>query len=411
MREWQQLKNVYHFFQAHWWRMFYRFPDRGVKIYGVTGTNGKTTTCYVLASILRAAYGKEKVGMLSTVGIWVGEEESINETKMTTTDSAVVYRRLRRMRECGVEHVVLEMTSHALDQNRLVGMTLSGAIILNIEREHLDYHGTMEEYALAKARIIDYVREESPIVVRGDLVRKSQIANPKSQNRRLIMFTEEQARDVSTPLPGDFNKENVLAASLLAKSVGIGEEAVQRGVMVVKQVPGRMEWVRLNDQFPMTNDQLPRVLIDYAVTPGALDRLYEYVRGALRQAQGSQDGRIIAILGAAGRRDRGKRPDMARVVARYADEIVLTREDPWTEDEEQIFSDLEKGLVDVTIPWRRIVDRRAAIAYCLQKAGQGDVVVITGKGAETGMGVGKGIVPWSDKEVILGLMKKRSNDQ
>ena len=221
------------------------------------------------------------------------------------------------------------------------------------------------------------------------------------------MFTEEPAQGVSTPLPGDWNKENVLAASLLAEGVGVSGEAVRQGVLAVRQVPGRMEWVRLNDQFPMTNDQLPRVLIDYAVTPGALDRLYEYVRGALRQAQGSQDGRIIAILGAAGRRDRGKRPSMARAVARYADEIVLTREDPWAEDEEQIFSDLEKGLVGSAIPWRRIVDRREAIAYCLQKARQGDVVVVTGKGAERGMGVGKKIISWSDKKIVLELLNRK----
>ena len=155
MRTWQQLKNVYHFFQAHWWRVCFGWPGRGMKIYGVTGTNGKTTTCYVLASILREAYGKDKVGMLTTVGIWLGNKEEINETKMTTTDSRKVYRYLKEMRESGVEQVVLEVTSHALDQNRLAGLRLDGAIILNIEREHLDYHETMEKYAAAKGKIVD----------------------------------------------------------------------------------------------------------------------------------------------------------------------------------------------------------------------------------------------------------------
>lgn len=351
-----------------------------------------------------------KVGMLSTVGIWLGEEERINETKMTTTDSAVVYRHLRRMRECGVEHVVLEMTSHALDQNRLAGMTLSGAIILNIEREHLDYHGTMEEYALAKAKIIDYVQVKSPVVVREDVVEK--LKNPclpagrqnsKIKNVRLLLFTAEQAQGVSTPLPGDFNKENAWAASLLAKSVGVSEEAVRRGVMAVRQVPGRMEYVKLKTQNSKFKTGLPLVLIDYAVTPGALDRLYRYVREETA-------GKIFAVLGAAGKRDRGKRPDMARAVARYADEIVLTREDPWTEDEEQIFKDLEQGLAprspEGEVGWRRIPDRREAIGFALEKAQPGDVVVVTGKGAETGMGIGKKIIPWNDREIICELLKE-----
>lgn len=399
MRWYQQLKNVYHLAQAHWWRAYFGRPDRDMKIYGVTGTNGKTTTCYLLASILRAAFGKEKVGMLSTVGIWIGEKESINETKMTTTDSAVVYRHLRWMRECGVEHVVLEMTSHALDQNRLAGMTLSGAIILNIEREHLDYHGTMEEYALAKAKIIDYVQVKSPVVVREDVVEKLKNQNSKIKNVRLLLFTAEQAQGVSTPLPGDWNKENALAAGLLAEAVGVEKGDVERGVESVKQVPGRMEFIKIQNPKSKIRNNLPLVLIDYAVTPGALNRLYRHVRAGTA-------GKIYAVLGAAGRRDRGKRPDMARAVARYADEIVLTREDPGTEDEEQIFSDLEKGLVGVEVPWCRIIDRREAIKYALGEARSGDVVVATGKGAETGMAVGRKIIPWSDREIICELLEE-----
>jgi len=144
---------------------------------------------------------------------------------------------------------------------------------------------------------------------------------------------------------------------------------------------------------------LPRVLIDYAVTPDALERVYKEVR---EQTQ----GKIFAVLGACGNRDRGKRPQMARAVAKYADELVLTREDPWTESEEQIFKDLEGGLLDAEIKWHRIVGRREAIKYCLESAGPDDVVVVTGKGAEVGMAVGNKVTPWSEKEVILSEMKK-----
>lgn len=387
-RLYQQLKNIYHFIQAQAWRAYYGWPDRKLKIYGVTGTNGKTTTCYVLAGILREAYGRKRVGMLSTVAFWIGEEEEFNKTKMTTLDSRLVFRNLKRMAGKGVEQAVVEMTSHALDQNRLSGIELDGAIILNIEREHLDYHGTMEEYAKAKGKIIDYLKPNVPLVVKGDDELIGKIVESR-HGLSIIRFTAEQAKEVVTPLAGEWNKENVLAASLLAGAVGVDEEAIGRGVDSIKGVPGRMEWIGLNNQFP-------RVLIDYAVTPDALERLYRYVKE-------KTSGRIFAVLGAAGLRDRGKRPLMARAVASFADEIVLTREDPWTESEEQIFSDLEKGLSDSPVKWQRIVDRKEALRYVIGKARADDVIVVTGKGAERGMAIGRKIIAWNDKEVIQQL--------
>ena len=383
-RLYQQIKNIYHFVQAQVWRAYYGWPDLKLKIYGVTGTNGKTTTCYVLASILREAYGRKQVGMLSTVAFWIGEKEEVNETKMTTLDSPLVFKNLKRMVEQGVEQAVIEMTSHALDQNRLAGIKLDGAILLNIEREHLDYHGTMEEYVAAKGKIIGYLKPNAPLVAKGDdeLIEKSLESRHASN---AIRFTGEQAREVITPLPGDWNKENVLAASLLAGAVGVNEEAVRRGVDLIKGVPGRME-------------RVGPVLIDYAVTPDALERLYKHVKERAT-------GKIFAVLGAAGLRDRGKRPLMSRAVALFADEIVLTREDPWTESEEQIFNDLEKGLSDSQVKWQRIVDRREALKYVLEKAQASDVIVVTGKGAEKGMAIGKRIIPWNDKEVIRQLLK------
>ncbi len=386
MSVYQQLKNVYHLIQAHAWRGYYGWPDQKLKVYGVTGTNGKTTTCYILAGILSEAYGREKVGMLSTVAFWIGEEEEINKTKMTTLDSRLVFKNLKRMVDKGVEQVAIEVTSHALDQNRLSGIKLDGAIILNIAREHLDYHGTMEEYAKAKGKILDYLKPKAPLVVKGD----DELIRGIVKSKSAIRFSLEQAREVKTPLSGEWNKENVLAASLLAKALSIDEGAVKRGVDGVKGVPGRMEWVE-------TDSQRARVLIDYAVTPDALQRLYKQIRE-------EASGKIFAVFGVAGLRDRGKRPLMTRAVAKYADEIVLTREDPWTEPEEQIFNDLEKGLSGLSVKWQRIVDRKEALKYALGKARAGDVVVVTGKGAEKGMAIGKEIIPWNDKEVIEQLI-------
>lgn len=391
-RLYQQLKNVYHLLQAAWWRAYYQWPDRALTIYGVTGTNGKTTTCFLLASILEAAYGADRVGMLTTIAFRFGQEQVVNATKMTTLGSRQTFRYLAHMRARGVTQVVLEMTSHALDQHRLRGITLAGAVLLNITREHLDYHGTMEEYARAKQLILTYLRPTAPLVGKADDERVAQILTAAQlQAIPVHRFTSRQAQTVTTPLPGEVNKENVLTARLLMRAVGIDEPAIAAGIAAVRAVPGRMEWVEGSTGV--------RAIIDYAVTPDALERLYQHVRSTTA-------GKIFAILGAAGLRDRGKRPGMARVVARYADALVLTSEDPWTESPEQIFHDLEAGLKDTTTSWRRMADRRAALRWCLTQAQPGDVIVATGKGAERGMGIGKKIIPWHERTVIAELMKE-----
>jgi len=386
----QPLKNLYHFFQGHLWRVFYGLPDRQLKIYGVTGTNGKTTTCYLLTSILSEAHSADRVGMLSTVGIKVGRRQEVNKTKLTTLPSRQVYRYLRQMKSAGVRHVVLEITSHALDQRRLSGISLSGAIVLNIEREHLDYHRTIEAYARAKARIIDYLRPAAPLVGKADDRHVRKILDRARQcGVRIYEFTSKQAETVVTPLAGSVNRENALAATMLARALNISDAAINAGISKLNYVPGRMEWIETGKGF--------RVLIDYAVTPAALSRLYDEVRA-------THPGRILALLGAAGLRDRGKRPQMALTVARAADRLILTREDPWTEPEEQIYADLEQGLKGQEVNWEKVFDRREALRMLINEAQPGDVVVVTGKGAEEGMGIGRRIIPWNDKQVIHELL-------
>ena len=385
----QEIKNIGHFFETHMWRLVYGMPDRGMHIFGITGTNGKTTTSYILTQILEAAYGKEKVGMLTTVAFRIGGVEEANATKMTTLPSRKVFSYLKKMKAAGVTHVVLETTSHALHQHRLAGITLAGAIILNIAREHLDYHKTMKHYAAAKGKIVSLLGPQAPLVGKHDdpLV-QTILFGAKQRGVRIVWMKAGDIAAAVTPLPGSINKENAAAASLLARAVGISDEVIVAGISACISVPGRMEKISTNGF---------EIIIDYAVTPDALERLYKDVKE-------KTSGRVLALLGAAGLRDRGKRPDMAQAVARYADRIVITREDPWTEPEEQIFSDLEEGLKDTTTSWERIVDRKEAIAALLQDAKPGDTVVVTGKGAERGMAMKDGIIPWNDREVIEGLL-------
>ncbi|MEX1112542.1 MAG: Mur ligase family protein [Candidatus Andersenbacteria bacterium] len=390
-RIYQLMKNIYHLLQAYLWRGVYGWPDRGMHLYGITGTNGKTTTCYLVSSILEQEYGAQAVGMLTTVGLRVGNKTEVNKTKLTTLPSRLVFSYLKQMKVAGVTHVALEMTSHALDQNRLAGISLDGAILLNIAREHLNYHQTMKEYAQAKERICTYLKQGAPLVGKED----DEYVRPILERARkagvsAIGFSAASAAGQATPLSGQVNTENATAAKMLMQSVGIPGSAIEAGIQALRHVPGRMEWVDAPQGF--------RVLIDYAVTPDALERLYADVRKMTK-------GRVLGLLGAAGLRDRGKRPDMARVVAAQVDDLVITREDPWTESEEQIFSDLEQGLTDATVLWQRIADRREALEYLLKKAQKGDIVVVTGKGAEEGMGVGKDVIPWNDRTIIQEILQ------
>lgn len=399
-RWWQQLKNVYHAGQAAWWRMIYRWPDRQLALYGVTGTNGKTTTALVLGHILRAAHGREKVGLLSTEAWWFGSGEETNTTHMTSTDARIVWQNMRRMVDLKVTAAVIELTSHALDQHRLAGLKLDGAIITNITPEHMDYHQTMEEYASAKSKIVSYLRGQAPLVANGSDEWTIKALAKLRPARKTIMFTREQAERVETSLLGQFNQENVLAASLLAEALGIDGEVIAEAVRNVPAVPGRVEWVDIENGKKEISHQerLPRVLIDFALTPDALEKLYQYVSGEV-------SGKIIAVFGAAGRRDREKRPIITAIVANYADEIVLTQDEPYEDDEEQIYRELESGLKDTSVLWRRIEDRREAIRYALGQAQAGDAVVITGMGNYSVRMVGNEALPWNDKEVVLELMR------
>lgn len=388
----QQLKNIGHFVETHFWRFVYGVPDKGLMVYGVTGTNGKTTTCYLLTSVLAAAYGKESVGMLTTVAFRIGNEEEINTSKMTTLPSRKIFAYLARMKRAGVTYVVLETTSHALDQYRISGIQFDGAIILNIAREHLDYHKTIAAYAAAKEKIVGYLRIGAPLVGKqDDEYVRAMLDRAEEQGMNVHRITQQDIDAATTQLAGSINKENAAAVIMLARALHISDDAIASGINQVTKVPGRMETIVAPQGFT--------VIIDYAVTPDALERLYSDVKKELPAGN-----KILGTLSAAGLRDRGKRPDMARAVVRYADRIIVTREDPWTEPEEQIFNDLEQGLHGATIPWERIVDRKEAITTLLSEAKPGDTVILTGKGAERGMGIGKDVIAWNERELVEEIL-------
>ncbi|MAF80392.1 hypothetical protein CL628_00075 [bacterium] len=204
-------------------------------------------------------------------------------------------------------------------------------------------------------------------------------------------FTRAQAAKVKTPLTGAFNQENVLAASLVARAAGLSEENIAAGVASVTQIPGRVEWLEHPSGF--------KVVVDFALTADALERLYQALKPHVA-------GRLIAVFGAAGRRDRAKRPILTKLAARYADELILTQDEPYEDPEDEIYAELEAGLTDATIPWQRIEDRREAILYALKEAKPGDVIALTGMGNYNTRMVGSKAVDWNDREVVEELFKE-----
>lgn len=422
----QSLKNIYHLLQTVLANIWYGFPSRRLKVIGVTGTNGKTTTVQMVAKILEEA--GYKIAVASTINFKIAEKEWVNDTKFTTLSSWQLQKHLRRAVRAGCEYAIVEVTSHALDQNRVWGTDFSVAVITNVTREHLDYHKTMEEYAIAKERLFKRVSKNpegvSVMNLNTDFAENflKYRANNKygyfleSQNPNCVIdkvIHLEIARDIRLAInnseflvngqkfklniPGEFNVENALAATCVGLSQGINLEKISAALAKIKGIPGRMEKIENNRGF--------QIIVDYALTPDSLEKLYEYIN-KLRK----EEAKVIAVFGSCGERDRGKRPIMGEIVARHADYAIVTNEDPYNEDPQRIIDEVFEGVKkyreENKSSWR-ILDRREAIKKALRIAKPGDIVVVTGKGAEEIMAVGAQRFPWNDPKVIREVLQEQ----
>jgi len=403
------MKNIYHLLHAVLANAWYGFPARRLTVIGVTGTNGKTTTSQFIARILMQA-GK-KVALASTINFQIGERTWVNASKFTTMSSWKLQRFLRDAVREGCTHAVIETSSHALSQNRVWGIPYAIAVMTNVTREHLDYHETMAQYREAKCQLfrgakqavvnLDMEDPEYFCNVNGDEQGKKKqvltygIKDPQAQllaaditlDFKGTEFTVEETH-FHLNIPGLFNIENALAALGVARLLAIDFSVAREALAGVTGVPGRMELV--------PNHINADILIDYAVTPDAFEKLYTSILPL--KIPGSK---IIHVFGACGERDRGKRPQMGEIASSYADIIILTNEDPFHENPEQIIDDIEQGVTkkkDKT--YFRIFDRREAIHKALILAEIGDIVLITGKGAEVSMALGDQHVPWNERQVV-----------
>jgi UDP-N-acetylmuramoyl-L-alanyl-D-glutamate--2,6-diaminopimelate ligase len=408
--------------------LFFGHPSRELALVGVTGTNGKTSTTYLAESILAAA--GRSVGLIGTVEVRYRDVRE--RTRNTTPESLDLQSTLRSMRTQGIDTAVMEVSSHGLDLGRVDGCRFAVAAFTNLTQDHLDHHGDMDRYRAAKVRLMEkHLSAEGAAVVNVDdpsgaefvraarvngarVIRVSRDARGDAEVRLLAGEVGEDGTRarialpggdevaIDLPLLGDFNLENLLVAAGIGSALGATPAQIATGVAGCRQVPGRIE--RVGDAGG------PRVIVDYAHTPDAIEKLLATLRPLCR-------GRLVAMFGCGGDRDRTKRPRMAEAVARYADRVVLTSDNPRTEDPEKILDDVERGLaglkrvapeaLDAERGYARIADRRAAIAAALAIAAPDDTVVLAGKGHEDYQILGRERLPFSDRAEALRALRAR----
>jgi UDP-N-acetylmuramoyl-L-alanyl-D-glutamate--2,6-diaminopimelate ligase len=384
---------------------WYEQPSKELEVIGITGTDGKTTTSFLAVELLRA--GGRRPGLIGTVAADIGDERLPNEDRNTTPESLELQELLARMVEAGNESVVMEATSHGLALERTRNCRFDVGVVTSVTSEHLDFHGSLEAYRRAKARLV----EEAPLAILNtddeayaffrerardrvltygidadaDLRATELIAD--AAGSRFTLVAPDWSGEVTTPMPGRFNVSNALAALAIAHVEGVAWPVAVDALARTAGVPGRMERVDAGQPFA--------VVVDYAHTADSLGKVLRMLRPVTR-------GRLIAVFGSAGERDPTKRPAMGRVSAELADVTVVTDEDPRLEDPRAIneaIADGARGAGAVDGESLLVIDdRREAIARAMAMAREGDVVLLAGKGHETSIFYGADKLPWDDRE-------------
>jgi UDP-N-acetylmuramoyl-L-alanyl-D-glutamate--2,6-diaminopimelate ligase len=395
-------------------------PARGLRLCAITGTNGKTTTAHVLGHLLNVADMAPAV--LGTAGHRLAGGRAL-DAGHTTPDAPELQRLLRLHADGGGSSVVMEVSSHALDQERTAGLDFDVALFTNLTREHLDYHGDMHRYGQAKARLFASLRPGATAVLNLDDDAWRVMAHAaESVGARVITYSARRQADLTAsrlrtdsagsrfnldgmgisttelrlPLRGRYNVENALAAAAAARLMGASPSTVVEGIATTSAAPGRLEPVH-------TGRRGFSLFVDYAHSPDALERVLRTLRVDLEEA--GSGGRLIVVFGCGGDRDAGKRPEMGRVASELADVAIVTSDNPRGEAPERIIRDILAGMGAELESQRpeaqRVVevDRRRAIARAVALAGEGDVLLLAGKGHEAGQTVGAEVLPFDDRLV------------
>jgi UDP-N-acetylmuramoyl-L-alanyl-D-glutamate--2,6-diaminopimelate ligase len=393
---------------------FYGHPSRSMQVVGITGTNGKTTTAYLLRAVFESA--GQKCGLLGTVTYSVGNEEL--PASRTTPEAPDVQRMFRQMVDAGCEACVMEASSHALVLRRVDATAFAAGVFTNLTRDHLDYHGDMESYFAAKKRLFEMLPPGAPAIInlddpRGESLRRTVSApvsyainksadvtpGPLTLTFNGLEFTARTPKGdvhVTSRLVGRPNVSNILATVAAATALDMPASALERGLASLIHVPGRFELVSGS-----TDDVT--VVIDYAHTDDALKNLLETARPLA-------PGRIITVFGCGGDRDRTKRPLMGAVAARLSDIVVITSDNPRSEDPARIIEEIKRGVPaasDRGAVTFAIVDRTEAIQFAIRKAEPGDLVLLAGKGHEQMQEIGGKQLPFNEAAIARDALERR----
>jgi UDP-N-acetylmuramoyl-L-alanyl-D-glutamate--2,6-diaminopimelate ligase len=408
------IKNFGHLLEAIAANIRYGFPSRRVTVIGVTGTDGKTTTTSLIYHILKSS-GK-KVAMITSVGAYIGDKRYDIGFHVTTPSAFDVQKYFKKAADEGNDYVVLETTSHALDQYRVWGIHYDIGVLTNITHEHLDYHKTYDEYTSAKRKLL--MASKLCILNKDDRESFNRIT-PFLTGKKIITYGTTDQSALFTPtsfaftssLIGDFNKRNILAAIAVTKNLGILDDDIKKAVQTFVPPPGRQEVVYDKDFL---------VMIDFAHTPNA----FLMILPELKDMAKKRKGRLIHVFGSAGLRDATKRPLMGKASSASADIVIVTAEDPRVEKladiNKAILSGINSHFTTKNLEGYKpkagdtrmvfvIDDRVQAIEFAIKIARKGDIVVTTGKSHETSMNYGSGEVPWDEFAVVKTALRKRNS--
>jgi len=405
-----------HLLESILMNIIYGFPGRRVRIIGVTGTNGKTTTSFMIHRMLHEA--GIKVALLTTVANGIGSDLKLQKVHMTTTKASVLQRRLRDFAREGVEWVVVETSSHSLAQHRVWGIPYEIGVMTNITEDHLDYHLTFERYVEAKRRLfrtvnrhglrfgvanaddksgqkfVESVENSTTYGIHKGELRASDVALA-SDHSTYTAKIDNDAYNMRVNIPGEFNVYNSLAAIAVGRKLGLDPEEISRGIAALEAVEGRMNVIDEGQPF--------KVIIDFASTPDAFENFFASVRPITK-------GKLIAVFGSAGQRDKKKRPVQGRIAAKNADIVILTEEDDRDVDGESILNEIAAGATKagkkVGENLHLILNREEAIGFAMTQAtSSDDVVVLLGKGHERTIERANGDNPWNEAEVARAALQ------
>lgn len=421
--------------EAHIWNNFYAHPADAMRIVAVTGTNGKTSCAFMLREIFRRA--GMRVGLITTVRTMIDDEiigtyggSSVSDVAgaMTTPDPEYLYGTIAMLRERGAECLVLEVSSHALDQHKTDPLSISVAVFTNLTEEHLDYHGTMENYFLAKARLA-YAAQT--LVINGDDSNIYRLRDMFASTKRVcvcsadsssarhlsadasalrqritladgaeyVYFSQKAVFKLRCPVAGGYTVQNSLLAATAALECSLSPEDVKAALADMKSIDGRLEPVELSsERAPFT------AYIDYAHTPAALEAQLRFLRGEKKRGQ-----RIILLFGCGGERDRSKRKRMGDIASRLADFVIVTSDNSRNEDADAIIAEIVSGL-DLEKPHAVIRDRREAIAYAALCARDGDILLLAGKGHEKYEIDANGKHPFDEAELLRAAVRSMTEE-